>query len=359
MMKRVSIGVAGVLTFSYLQMVPAAQSQEYYSTAGTTVLEKIVVSVRKRDEIVQETPASVTVAEDGDLGNGKINTLEDFAKASPNTIFNPQSGPITIRGVGSVGIDGGLDRQLGVGIFVDEVYVGRAAGIPNYLDDLQRIEVVRGSQSTLYGKNTIAGAINMISREPGDEFSFSTGVSLGTLSYRRFTAALDAPLADGAVLTRSFFTYTARDGYVANSTNNYDEADIDSIGGRFSAIGYLSDATTVKLTMDYEKSKSDGGIPYVPVDLPFSLNLIWILNLRAMLGAAVLRSRSSMIRVAPISHQFPRTEPMIRTSFLTVISQHSISLDRPVLKNSGRLVRNSGCHPTIGKAKPNRAICAG
>ncbi|MBV1934714.1 MAG: TonB-dependent receptor [Parvibaculaceae bacterium] len=299
-MKSISLGMVSMAVLSYSQMVSVVQAEEVpakdalvqeVAREETIVLEKITISVRKRDETVQETPASVTVKEANDLGNGRINTLEDFAKASPNTIFNPQSGPVTIRGIGSVGVDGGLDRQLGVGIFVDEVYVGRVAGIPKYLDDLERIEVVRGSQSTLYGKNSIAGAINLVAKEPGDELAVSAGVSFGDLSYRRFTAAIDAPLADGDILTRSFLTYTKRDGYIANSTNNFDEADVDSIGGRFSAIGYLGNATAVKLTLDYEKNEDDGGIPYVPVAqaLQYKSNLDFEPYAESWRGGATLK----------------------------------------------------------------------
>lgn len=268
-MFRISVGLVSIAALLGPQLVSVGHAQDIAPSSDSTevMLEPITISARKRQEELQDAPVSVTVRTSEDMGTGKINSLEDVMQLAPNAIYNPHSGPVTIRGVGSIGSAGGLDRQMGVGVFIDEVFVGRAEAIPDYLDDLARVEIVRGSQSTLYGKNTMGGAINMVTEEPGDSFSAWAEVTGGNLSARKIKAAVDTPTEDGSVRVRSFFTYTQRDGYIKNTTQNIYESNIDSIGGRITVMSDPTKDTRVKLTADYEDDNGDGGTPFVPVQL--------------------------------------------------------------------------------------------
>lgn len=253
---------------SFIIMIDTGQAQETTTPTapdGASTLDVIIVTARRREETAQKIPVSVTALDGDALTTGRTNTLEDLAELTPNVVFNPQSGPITIRGVGSLGIDGGLDRQLGVGLFIDEVYIRRPQGFPVFLDDLERAEIVRGSQSTLYGENTIGGAINLISRRPKDSLGGDFEVSTGSLDYFRFRGGVDLPISKEYLRTRSFITYTRRDGYIDNDVTGNDEADVESLGGRFVAEGDLGPNTDYLFTADFERGDDDGGIPFVPV----------------------------------------------------------------------------------------------
>ncbi|MEM0909607.1 MAG: TonB-dependent receptor [Pseudomonadota bacterium] len=245
-----------------------------YAHADTTVseidesIEVIEVTARRKKESLLEIPLSVSVFDGDSIGTGQFNSLEDLAEATPNVVFNPQAGPITIRGVGSLGINGGLERQMGVGILLDEVYIRRPISFPIFLDDLERAEIIRGSQSALYGENTVGGAINLLARKPGDTRGSDIELSVGNLDYRRVRAGIDVPLADN-VNTRTFLTYTKRDGYIQNKTQGVSQGTIDNIGGRFIAESQLSSATDFLIIADYDRTDDDAGLPFVPIDLAF------------------------------------------------------------------------------------------
>ncbi|MEM6537355.1 MAG: TonB-dependent receptor [Pseudomonadota bacterium] len=263
-----TISVLAAIAFAEPAFAQSAAELERETEAQLTA-DTIIVTARRREEALKDVPLSVTVTPGDQLTTGRTNSLEDLAEATPNVVFNPQAGPITIRGVGSLGIDGGLERQLGVGIFLDEVYIRRPNSFPIFLDDLERAEIVRGSQSTLYGENTIGGAINLISRKPGDEFGGDLELSLGSLDYVRVRGGVDIPLGE-KLKTRGFITYTKRDGYIENSTTGVDQGTIDNLGGRFIAALDLGADTEATLILDYDRTDDDAGIPFSAIDLAFA-----------------------------------------------------------------------------------------
>lgn len=175
-----SVLTAGTV-FSLMEPVHAQDTVVQSDTAGeATVLKPITVTARRREEKIQDAPVAVTAIPLEDIAKGKVTTLEDAAFRSPNVLFNGQGGPLSIRGVTSLGISGGVDRQPAVGLFLDDVFLARPLGYPLFPEDLERLEIVRGSQATLYGKNTIGGAVNLISREPGDTASGEVSATIGS-----------------------------------------------------------------------------------------------------------------------------------------------------------------------------------
>jgi iron complex outermembrane receptor protein len=237
---------------------------------GVVVLDPITITARRREEAVQDAPVAVTVIPGQDIGKGKVDTLEDSAFRSPNTIFSAQGGPFTIRGVGSLGIDGGVDRQPAVGVFVDDVYIARPFGYPTFLTDTNRVEVVRGSQATLYGKNTIGGAVNLIMRDPGTTPGVEAEGTLGTGPAGRLQAAFDAPLGSNGFYTRGFAAWTGQNGYIANLPTGKDVSDVGALATRFVTTGRIGEATDVKLSFDYSRNRDDGGLWYAPLPLAFN-----------------------------------------------------------------------------------------
>ncbi|MEM9054107.1 MAG: TonB-dependent receptor, partial [Pseudomonadota bacterium] len=229
-------------------------------------LNTIIVTARRRPEIAQNIPVSVSFLPEETLQTGRIDSLEYLGNVAPHTIYSNNAGPFyTIRGVGSQGI-GGLDQQLGVGVFVDDVFMSRTWAAPSFLTDLDGAEVVRGSQSLLYGKNTIGGAVNLRSRNPGNDNGGQLEVSGGSFGLWRVKLGQDIALSDDIKL-RGFFTTTQSDGYIDNIVTGAEDANIDSVAGRVTALADVSENTTLRVSLDYEQIRDDGRIPYTVTDL--------------------------------------------------------------------------------------------
>ena len=205
-----------------LPLMPApalAEEAAGEAAAGSAVaLEPLTVTARRRAERASEAPVSVTVIGADRLGEAGVRDLDDAARAVPNATFSPQGGPLTIRGIGSLGMSGGVDRQPGVGLFVDDVYIARPNGYPTAFQDLDRVEVVRGAQSTLYGKNTIGGAVNLVSPVPGADPGITATAGLGTDRRLEMQGVLDTPLGDAGaaadLAVRAMVGLTRDDGFI-------------------------------------------------------------------------------------------------------------------------------------------------
>ena len=144
--------------------------------AAAAELEEIVVTARKREESLQDAPISITAFTADSLRARQVESIGQIAEATPNLVFDTtnatigssNSAQVFIRGVGQ--LDYTLNTDPGVGIYVDGVYVSRSVGSVLDLVDAQTVEVLRGPQGTLFGRNTIGGAINITSRKPDEEF---------------------------------------------------------------------------------------------------------------------------------------------------------------------------------------------
>ncbi|MEM1427919.1 MAG: TonB-dependent receptor [Pseudomonadota bacterium] len=228
-------------------------------------LDPIVLTTRLREQSALDAPIAATVVDGAQTAPGRSDTLERAVRFAPNVFFNDQGGPLTIRGITSLGIDGGVDRQSAVGLYIDGVYVPRPFSYRDFTLDLDRIEIARGSQATLLGKNTIGGAVNLITPTPDGtgESALTFGVSddggaLAQLTYE--TALSDRVAVRAAVQARR------SDGYVTNTFNGDYVGDIDTLLGRITLAGELTDDTTFKFTADYNRDDSDGGLWFALID---------------------------------------------------------------------------------------------
>ncbi len=153
-------------------------------TAQDQGLEEVVVTARKREERLQDVPIAVSAVTADVLEREQINVVREIAAYTPGLVINSDGGGrafVSIRGVGTTLID---SVQPGVGIFVDGIYQANTSYLNNPMLDVERVEVLRGPQGTLFGNNTLGGAINVVTRAPTDEFSgrFSADVG-GTDNY--------------------------------------------------------------------------------------------------------------------------------------------------------------------------------
>ncbi|MEM9438961.1 MAG: TonB-dependent receptor [Pseudomonadota bacterium] len=236
------------------------------------MLDTVEVTARRRVEDAQTIPVAVTAIPEEDIGIDHIDTLEDMAFQSPNTIFNAQGGPLTIRGIGSLGIAGGVDRQPSVGVFLDDIFIARPFGYPTLLNDTERLEVIRGSQATLYGKNTIGGAVNIVSTDPGDGPAASAETSFfgGREFESRYSASANVPIsrpdAENQMLVRGYVSRAHAGGYIDNSDGE-DVGDTDLFATRLAVKGNIGTATDLKASIDYSRDRDDGGLWFAPLGL--------------------------------------------------------------------------------------------
>lgn len=229
------------------------------SSPAPAPLEEVIVTAQRRAENLFQVPVSVAVVTGETLAAAGARDLSAIAGFAPNVSFDSivtQTGASTatsvyIRGIGQSDILQTTDP--GVGLFVDGVYVARAVGSLLDVVDVERIEVLRGPQGTLYGRNTIGGAINVVTREPRDEFALSTHATLG--SHDRFDAfvSVDAPLSDGLRSKLAVASFD-QDGYVLRPNAR------DELGNKHSRVlhGQLvyfpNDAFKVLMSADYTRA---------------------------------------------------------------------------------------------------------
>ncbi|MFV0278740.1 MAG: TonB-dependent receptor [Parahaliea sp.] len=183
---------------------------------NSLALEEVIVTAQKRAEGLQDVPVSISAVTGETLEAMGALRMEDVAVYVPNLNISEAGlgDRIYIRGLGS-GENQGFEQS--VGIYVDGIYYGRGSSIRDGFLDMERVEVLRGPQGVLFGKNTIAGAINIITADPGDEFEGEIGVAYTSkLDEKEVTGILSGPVSDtfGARLA---YRYTESDGYVKNT----------------------------------------------------------------------------------------------------------------------------------------------
>lgn len=222
--------------------------------------DRVVVTARRVEEDVQDVPIAVAVlsedflADSGAFNVGKLNQLV------PSVQFystNPRNSAINIRGIGSpFGLtNDGIEQ--GVGLYIDGVYYARPAAAVMDFVDVERVEVLRGPQGTLYGKNTTAGAINVTTKAP--EFTASTDLELsyGNLGYTQARGTTTGPLTD-TLAYRLSFSGTQRDGTLYNVTDEDDLNDLNNIGARLQLLWEPIDTLSVRLIADNTVQRPEG-----------------------------------------------------------------------------------------------------
>ncbi len=213
-------------------MLPVALFAQLALAAGG--IEEVVVTAQKREENLQTTPIAIAALSSETLQKMGINDLNGVAQASPSIHFttSPSSNMLTLymRGQGindpmQVTADGS------VGLYEDGFYVGRPLNAIFGLADLERVEVLRGPQGTLYGRNTTGGAVNLISKKPSGEFGFKEDLTVGTRNELRSQTTIDLP-AWHDLSTKLTVLKSAEDGYVKNIGSSHDYGESGQFSGR-------------------------------------------------------------------------------------------------------------------------------
>ncbi|MCC5886740.1 MAG: TonB-dependent receptor [Gammaproteobacteria bacterium] len=207
---------AGVTLLMHSPVVQADQPAQ-------RMIEEVVVTASRRAESLQSVPIAVTAFSEEDIRSRRIDGLAALSNRSPGFAmgeFMPSQPQVYIRGIGSN--DDGPAADPSTAVFVDEVYVGRAAGWTANLFDLERVEVLRGPQGTLYGKNVVGGAVNLISRRPDENFRAAINTSVGTFNLREFQGMVSTPLTDN-LFGKIAYSRKSRDGYLKSMVGDFPE----------------------------------------------------------------------------------------------------------------------------------------
>ena len=224
--------------------------------------QSVVVTARRVEELAQEVPIPVSVVK-GDLvadaGAFNVNRLKEMIPTVQFFSTNPRNSSINIRGLGSpFGLtNDGLEP--GVGMYVDGVFFARPASATTDFLDVDRVEVLRGPQGTLFGKNTTAGAINITTSKPSFVPVSEVELNVGDLQFLQAKASVTGPLFKSKkVAARASFSGTSREGTVYNVTTKEHVNNLNNLGVRGQLLFAPSDRLAVTLTLDETRQRPDG-----------------------------------------------------------------------------------------------------
>jgi len=251
--------------------VPAS-AQTTQTNAGVDV---IVVTSQRREEQLIDVPIAITAISADELRNITAGYMSDIGIKAPNVIMDQSSiSPrISIRGVTSQSnLNAGFPPAIGV--YVDEVYQGRDPTFNTILNDIERVEILRGPQGTLYGKNTIGGAINIITRAPTEEFSAGGDLTIGNLGLIQGRASIGGALGSDKLLARLSLVHRQRDGFLENTTTGSDLNDLDADGARLTLVSHLSDNLSARFSADYFTESGTSALETGPATLDATVPIL-------------------------------------------------------------------------------------
>lgn len=241
----------------------AAPSEEIQESART--LGTVTVTAQRRSESLQDVPVMITVFGADEIAAARIQQIDDIVTRTPGLSFDafPASQPrLYIRGIGSG--DRGASGDPSSAVFLDEVYLGRPSAVAFDAFDVERIEVLKGPQGTLYGRNVVGGAINVISKRPVTD-SFGAGANATVGNYGRLDGAgfLNVPLAGNTAALRMSGSYRSNDGYVKNPFLGRDVDDQETISGRLQYYAEPTDSLRLHFTLDGTRDRAAGTANHV------------------------------------------------------------------------------------------------
>jgi iron complex outermembrane receptor protein len=255
--KRIFKVTRALLPAAVIAMFAAAAARAE-APADIEGIQEIVVTAEKRSETLQKVPVSVTALTSVELAQLKMDSPSDLVTQVPNLQVNGivgEGSPLfSLRGVSM--FDYSLNQSSPVASYIDEVYKGNFVLFGVEMYDLERIEVLRGPQGTLYGKNTTGGAINFITRKPGFDTEADIKVGAGNYNRREVEGDFQTALVPERVAVRFAFTYTKVDGFIQNVLPGHPDLEgVDQYGMRLSVRYKASD--DLDFILRFSKSMQD------------------------------------------------------------------------------------------------------
>ncbi|WP_323844434.1 TonB-dependent receptor [Microbulbifer magnicolonia] len=227
--------------------------------ASAAEIEEVTVTAQMRAESLKDVPMAVSAFTGDTVKNSNLSDFKDLFALTPGVSGETNDSffdSVSVRGVNNNSFGSGSDPALGV--FLDGVYQSRAGATPS-MYDLERVEVVKGPQGTLFGRNTASGAISMVSRKPGESFAGEISVGAGQYGRQEFEGSMDMPLGENLAV-RIAGMHQQEDGHVENLAGGRDLGASETDAMRFTAVYDGLQNTTVTLMAQYEDRVSDGTI---------------------------------------------------------------------------------------------------
>ncbi|WP_426111596.1 TonB-dependent receptor [Massilia sp. PWRC2] len=247
---------------------PAAPAAE----STTRELDRVVVTARRRAELIQDVPGSVSAISGAEMEKQAIPDITALAETVPNTTLKTSRGTNTtltafIRGVGQQDPVAGYEQ--GVGIYLDDIYLARPQGALTDIYDLERIEILRGPQGTLYGRNTIGGAVKYVTRKLPNKMAFEVKGTLGDYRERDLVLKGSVPLADTVRVGGTLATFN-RDGFGQNVINGKQNYNKNVAAGRISVEVTPTSDLFIRLAADrtVDDSNPRQGYRFTPTPAP-------------------------------------------------------------------------------------------
>ena len=253
-----TVAVAALCSFSTSAIAQTAESE---SAKDKPVKDEMVVTARRREENLQDTPLSITAYSGEDLAKQSVQDFGDLQYQTPNLTIYAQAdsttaGRVTIRGM-TVG-ETLITSDPAVGVYIDDVYYGRTQGNLTNLFDIERVEVLKGPQGTLYGRNTTGGAIKIISKKPTYEFGGFGNVIVGNYNRFDFSGGVNIPVVEDKFALRATYQDTKRDGFGYNPTLDQDLNDDNTRSFRVSALLEPTERSSLTVVYDNTKQRESG-----------------------------------------------------------------------------------------------------
>lgn len=259
-MRIASLRASTVMTFAALGIAHPALAQSQAAGQEDSNLETIIVTAQKRAENVQDAPLAISAVSGATLEKDRVVTINDLAQTMTGISFtsnSPQANEINIRGVVNTRLTGPTADQS-VSTFVDDVYAGRSGVLNTAFYDVARIEVVRGPQGVLLGKNVAGGAVNVISNPPTQVASGAATLTIGNYDLRQFSGFVNGRVADG-LSGRISFQAIKHSGFARDLLHNVNLENLNSIQGRLQ-LAYEPEGSGFRglLIADFSQTSDDG-----------------------------------------------------------------------------------------------------
>jgi len=238
----------------------AETEDEALEEAQGRFIEEIVVTSRRREEKLQEVPIAVSVIAADQLEDIAATDISELQSYVPNlSIYQGRNQSTTltafVRGVGQADPLWGVDP--GVGLYIDDVYIARAQGALLDVYDVARVEVLRGPQGTLYGKNTIGGAVKYVTKELTDEPEGRITWNMGSFSTQELRANFAGPLIEGKLRGKASVAWLTRDGYGDNLYQNREVSNKDTLAWRLGLDWLPTDNLKFSLNYDHTEDNAE------------------------------------------------------------------------------------------------------
>ena len=231
--------------------------------ASDTQVEEIVVTAQKREQNLQDVPVAVSAFGTQQLEAQSVQSLTDLSAKAPNVVLAPvgaypYASAFFIRGLGFADVES--TSEPSVGVEMNGVYLARNSGALQDFFDIESVEILRGPQGTLYGRNTIGGVVSVRTKRPvvGQDFGGAFQATIGDNGRQEARVALNIPMGD-VFAARATMLYKNYDGYMHNETLNKDVGDNEVLSGRFTITAKPNDFFDATLVADFDRERGSGG----------------------------------------------------------------------------------------------------